>query len=152
MIHLDGKAKIASQQLFDAALDHIRKQGCPSVVNGECVYRCVRNGKMCGCAFAPAIQHYSETMEGQSAAEFYGRKHGYVDAWGKKRCRNFTMKKKFHRSLFDWAQPADSRLAQDIQQAHDKAAFINDAFIPTFERNMRLVAKYYGLSYSNEKA
>lgn len=123
----------STQRVFDEALKHIRAQGQPSIRSKDnglrpvCMYR---NPEGLGCAFAPAIKHYSIKLDRGHSARDLLREHAS--------------------SLHDWAKKANALACCFIQAAHDNAATLHYAaeFMPAFERRMRQVAKDWTLDYA----
>jgi len=116
--------KEAQQHIFDLALNHIRKQGGPSISGSKCAYR-GEGGR--SCAFAPAIKEYDEMMEGRLA---------------------WVLLKMFPENMIPEAIIAGVALCQDVQFCHDNVADCDDRFMENFERNMKDVATTHSLIYT----
>jgi len=116
--------KEAQQHIFDLALNHIRKQGGPSLSGLKCAYR-GEGGR--SCAFAPAIKEYDEGMEGRSA---------------------WVLLERFPENVIPEAIIAGKVLCQDVQSCHDIEADCGDRFMENFERNMKDVATTHSLIYT----
>ena len=127
----------ASQDVFDAALKHIRNQRCQSghlYYDAEtdreilsCDYK-NQNGLM--CAFAPTIKHYRMELESLPADRLLYE---------------------YETCLHDWAKKCDYRVAVKIQQCHD--CWSEDegtSFMEYFESNMEKTARLCGLNYTPE--
>ena len=120
----------ANQDVFNAALEHIRQQREPSMLvdaAGTCAYRSEDDKS---CAFAPAIKEYHDAFEGQSASDLVNDAGEY---------------------LHDWALHVSSELADQIQSAHDTASHWNvQDFMGKFESTMRRIAQSWNLQYAEE--
>lgn len=131
-------SKTTQQELFDISLQHIRKQGKPSVnirhrdlgrPEISCVYR---SEDGCGCAAAPFIVDYTPTLENNSISNLAGSRPQHVDP----------------RAL------ANIELVTQLQQAHDNTAIdeisatISDVFLEDYEHRMKWIAEKYGLTYA----
>ena len=138
------KMNNAKQTVFDMALNHIRQQGRASFGDRSsssfidpkldgiktCKYH---DGKGNGCAFAPMIAQYDESMEGIIA---------------------YDLIKLYADKLYPSAIESGSEFCQSIQQCHDHAALsdqTDEEFMIGFERNMKSLAAHYELNYQPVK-
>lgn len=120
---------MSNQNLFDAALAHIRKQGCQAGSTNNCGnFSCkYRDDDGNGCAFAPAIKTYHPDLECRLADELI-----------------LDYKERLH----DWAANCDPQIAKNIQHCHDSYDDENDGdFVKYFETKMQTVAQRHGLVY-----
>lgn len=119
------------QYLFDTSLNHIRKQGKPSIFGGPCEYR---GPDGLQCAAGPFILEYHEDMEGTTFSELID-----VEGYDADRFNAIAVK---HREFVD-----------TLQFAHDNPTkYYRDGyglFMEKYEDSMYSIAKMHKLQYSN---
>ena len=124
------------QQLFNASLEHVRKQGKASMLGTTCVYR-GPNGE--GCAAAPFIRIYSPDMENTN--------------W-------HTLASRFPQSVSEDSRNF-ARFVTELQRAHDSSAtyFVDDQqvvasdakFMERYESAMKRIAENHRLDYVRQR-
>lgn len=120
------------QRLFNEALIHIRKQRCQSANEGtgNCQYRIERGEQTLGCAFAPAIEKYTPSLEGASAT---------------------VLLISYSNQLYEWVRNCNQGFAYSLQRCHDSNMEItDDRFMQYFEKDMKDLAEKYNLEYKEE--
>lgn len=127
------------QYLFDKSLNHIRQQGCPSVDEERgCVYR---GPGGIGCAAAPFINKYHPAMD----KGFYAPNEDIDTIWP-------AIADRFPTDVDPIALKYSS-FVRELQLCHDDPAHnyrkgtTKELFMVLFEKNMKEVAKTYGLKY-----
>jgi len=114
--------QLASMQaLFNAAWEHIIKQGEACAIGGDCVYEGPMGLK---CAFAPAIKDYDPHMEDSGAAKLL---YDWRD------------------NLHTWVLDCPKDFADDVQSCHDDNSELGDDFIQAFKDNMSDLAKAHNM-------
>nr|QMS47937.1 hypothetical protein WG33_0136 [uncultured bacterium] len=128
------------EEIYDAALAHIRKQGCPSINGAGCVYR---DGKGNACAVGGLFpdSHYKPEFDkacSTSVASLLSFLCPHRE----------DMRKALQAGGID---PDDKRaieLLRSLQDAHDSAGLRRSGdFMVTYEDNMRRVADCFSLTY-----
>lgn len=124
-------SKEVRQRLFDISLNHIRKQGKPSVrltADTQGTYCEYRGSDGCGCAAAPFILEYKVGMEG---SRFSGLVAFYADS-------------------LDETAVANNSFVDRLQTQHDDVARMvaPELFMRVYEERMSLLADAYDLEYS----
>ena len=129
-------SKKAKQFVFDTALEHIRNQGGGSYFIKDDNYgnkepSCQYKYNGLGCAFAPMIAEYDESLENNSACNLVNS---------------------FEDKLYPSAVEAGGEFCQEIQRCHDSAAMDDylrkGGFMGMYEHNMKRLAHKYKLQYT----
>lgn len=131
---------MTNQEIFDECYKHVVKQGSPGYdyVNRACVYD--KDGVQCAIGGPLKARgllkcDYMTEMVPTTPEEFSHRLGG---------------KPSITQALAEWGvKPEQTRVAHDIQVAHDNAARLSQhdscAFIPYFKENMQEVATKHRL-------
>jgi len=113
-----------TQQAFEMAVKHLRKQGCRSqqdaTVNGAitCMYRIPENGLMCAVGALIPDEVYQESFEGTAI-------RGLL---------------RDEPSLNELFRKVNLRLLEDLQEVHDKCE------VEEWEESLEKLAEFYGLT------
>ena len=126
------------QEIFDTALNGIRKQGEPAFYNNGCVYYDTTNGNKCA-----AGQLLSDKAAHELSLTEMGTWFDHIDKGTYYRIKRMDIP--------DYLIDEDNReFIQDIQACHDLSvnAFYPETFMAEFEEMMASLAERYGLVYT----
>ena len=126
------------QEIFDTALNGIRKQGEPAYYGRVCVYYDTTNGNKCAAGQLlsdEAAYELSQTGMGTWFKDIYEDTYAIIEAI----------------DIPDYLTDEDNRkFIQDIQACHDTSANApsSKSFMAVFEKMMESFARRYGLVYT----